>query len=185
MAMRTLKECTAEVLRRSEKRIKASRRKRNCILALCVSLCLVVAVWVAATVRVPEKAALLRVEVRNAADGVLSVISKEDAEEIERIYDSVRAALAGAGENTEATTEPPGDLTVDEDYVQYVQNVTYASFFECEMIFTGKDGARETYFLSGNRLRCESTGQESLLTEERRTELLNMLGLTIQWEEEK
>lgn len=182
MAMRTLQECTAEVLRRSEKRIKANRRKRNCILALCVSLCLVAALWVAAAARMPEKAALLRVEVRSAPDTTSPVILKEDAEEVRQIYESVRSAFARAEKNLEATAEPPADQTVDEDNVQYVQ---YATFFECEMIFTGKDGAQETYFLSGNKLRCESTGQEILLTEDRCTALLHMLGLTILWEEEK
>ena len=43
--MREINECTAEVFRRSEKRIKERKRNRNRILAFCVPLCLIVTVW--------------------------------------------------------------------------------------------------------------------------------------------
>lgn len=43
--MREINECTAEVFRRSEKRIKERRKKRNRFLALCIPLCLIVVVW--------------------------------------------------------------------------------------------------------------------------------------------
>ncbi len=43
--MRELNECTAEVFRRSEKRIKERKRNRNRILALCIPFCLIVTVW--------------------------------------------------------------------------------------------------------------------------------------------
>ena len=43
--MRKLKECTAEVFRRSEQRIRERRRKRNRVLALCVPVILIAAVW--------------------------------------------------------------------------------------------------------------------------------------------
>lgn len=39
--MREINECTAEVFRRSEKRIKERRRNRNRVIALCIPLCLV------------------------------------------------------------------------------------------------------------------------------------------------
>lgn len=42
--MRELNKCRAEVFRRSEKRIKARKRRRQ-MLALCVPLCLLIAVW--------------------------------------------------------------------------------------------------------------------------------------------
>ena len=38
--MRDLKECQAEVFRRSEEKIKARKRTRNRILAVCIPLCL-------------------------------------------------------------------------------------------------------------------------------------------------
>lgn len=38
--MRNLEDCRAEVFRRSEKRIKERKRKRNCALAWCIPLCL-------------------------------------------------------------------------------------------------------------------------------------------------
>ena len=43
--MRELNECTAEVFRRSEKRIMERRKARNRILALCIPLCVIVIVW--------------------------------------------------------------------------------------------------------------------------------------------
>ena len=42
--MRELNECRAEVFRRSEKRIKA-RKRRNSVLAWCIPLCLLIGVW--------------------------------------------------------------------------------------------------------------------------------------------
>ncbi len=38
--MRNLEDCKAEVFRRSEERIKERKRKRNCVLACCIPLCL-------------------------------------------------------------------------------------------------------------------------------------------------
>ena len=43
--MREINECTAEVFRRSEKRIKERKRNRNRLLAFCIPLCLIVTVW--------------------------------------------------------------------------------------------------------------------------------------------
>ena len=43
--MRELDECTAEVFRRSEKRIEQRRRTHIRILALCIPFCLIAAVW--------------------------------------------------------------------------------------------------------------------------------------------
>lgn len=43
--MRSYEERKAEVFRRSENRIKAHRRRRSCILALCIPLCLGVTMW--------------------------------------------------------------------------------------------------------------------------------------------
>lgn len=43
--MRELNECTAEVFRRSEKRIKERRRTRNRVLICCIPLCLIITIW--------------------------------------------------------------------------------------------------------------------------------------------
>ena len=42
--MRELNECTAEVFRRGEQRIKERRRKRNRVFAVCIPICLIAAV---------------------------------------------------------------------------------------------------------------------------------------------
>ena len=42
--MREINECTAEVFRLSEKRIKARKRKRKRILAVCIPFCLIITV---------------------------------------------------------------------------------------------------------------------------------------------
>ena len=43
--MREINECTAEVFRRSENRIKERKRKRNRILAMCIPLCLIITIF--------------------------------------------------------------------------------------------------------------------------------------------
>ncbi|MBE6608913.1 MAG: hypothetical protein E7633_10220 [Ruminococcaceae bacterium] len=43
--MREITECTAEVFRRSENRIKERKRNRNRILAMCIPLCLILTVF--------------------------------------------------------------------------------------------------------------------------------------------
>ena len=43
--MRELDECTAEVFRRGAERIKARKRKRNRVLAVCIPVCLIAAAW--------------------------------------------------------------------------------------------------------------------------------------------
>ena len=43
--MRELNDCTAEVFRRSEKRIKERRRARKRVLAVCIPLCLIITLW--------------------------------------------------------------------------------------------------------------------------------------------
>ena len=43
--MRELDECTSEVFRRGEQRIKERRRKRARVLAVCIPICLIAAVW--------------------------------------------------------------------------------------------------------------------------------------------
>ena len=45
--MRNFEERKAEVFRRSEERIHTRRRRRNCILAFCIPLCLILTVWTA------------------------------------------------------------------------------------------------------------------------------------------
>lgn len=43
--MRNFEQRKAEVFRRSEKRIHTRRKRRNCILAFCIPLCLILTVW--------------------------------------------------------------------------------------------------------------------------------------------
>ncbi len=43
--MREINECTAEVFRRSENRIKERKRNRNRILAMCIPLCLIITIF--------------------------------------------------------------------------------------------------------------------------------------------
>ena len=43
--MRNFEERKAEVFRRSEERIHTRRKQRNCILAFCIPLCLILTVW--------------------------------------------------------------------------------------------------------------------------------------------
>lgn len=51
--MRNFEQRKAEVFRRSEERIKSRRKRRNCILAFCIPLCLILSVWSAGLFPLP------------------------------------------------------------------------------------------------------------------------------------
>ena len=116
--MREINECTAEVFRRSEKRIKERKRNRNRILAFCIPLCLIVTVWsimILPAIMPANKsnnaagegmdmagsvdgtaAAYVRVEVMSTGTATQSTILKDDADEVAQI-EAVKAQMEAAG----------------------------------------------------------------------------------------
>lgn len=202
--MRDLNECQAEVFRRSEKRIRKRRRIGNCILTLCIPLSITVALWAFAAVSgvfpaneknmsaggdrelaggiAVNKEAPLRLEVVPPGDSKQTVICKEDVNEAARIYDALQSFFVIVEESVKEHSE---DNVVTEDSHIYANcGTTYncSGCLLCRVVFTAENGAQASYMLSGNTLTDEQTGQKAILTEAQRTDLLDMLGLTITWE---
>lgn len=204
--MREINECTAEVFRRSEKRIKERKRNRNRILAFCIPLCLIVTVWsiMILPAMMPASksdnnagegmdimgsvdgtdASFVRVEIMSIGTATQSTIQKDDATEVAQIYSTLQSSFVNSGGgNKESVNEEAEDdaLTENKDYSQSGTTNLSSGF---RIIFTTDNGAQTIYSLSGDKLINEKTKQETSLTEDQRSNLMNMLGLTITWEED-
>ena len=205
--MREINECTAEVFRRSEKRIKERKRNRNRILAFCIPLCLIVTVWsiMILPAMMPASksdnnagegmdimgsvdgtaAAYVRVEVMSTGTATQSAILKDDADEVAQIYYTMQSSFvnSGGGNKESAKEEAEDDALTDENR-DYSQSGTTNLSSGFRIIFSTENGAQTIYSLSGDKLINETTKQETILAEDQRSNLLNMLGLTITWEED-
>lgn len=205
--MREINECTAEVFRRSEKRIKERKRNRNRILAFCIPLCLIVTVWsiMILPAMMPASksdnnagegmdimgsvdgtaAAYVRVEVMSTGTATQSAILKDDADEVAQIYYTVQSSFVNSGGgNKESAKEEAEDDALTDENKDYSQSGTTNLSSGFRIIFSTENGAQTIYSLSGDKLINETTKQETILAEDQRSNLLNMLGLTITWEED-
>ena len=205
--MREINECTAEVFRRSEKRIKERKRNRNRILAFCIPLCLIVTVWsiMILPAMMPASksdnnagegmdimgsvdgtaAAYVRVEVMSTGTATQSAILKDDADEVAQIYYTVQSSFVNSGGgNKESAKEEAEDDALTDENKDYSQSGTTNLSSGFRISFTTENGAQTIYSLSGDKLINETTKQETILAEDQRSNLLNMLGLTITWEED-
>lgn len=205
--MREINECTAEVFRRSEKRIKERKRNRKRILAFCIPLCLIVTVWsimILPAMMPANKSdnnagegmdimgsvdgtdtAFVRVEIMSIGTATQSSVLKDDADEVAQIYYTVQSSFVSSGEgNKESANDKAEDDALTEENKDYSQSGTTNLSSGFRIIFTTENGAQTVYSLSGDKLINETTKQETILTKDQRTNLLNMLGLTITWEED-
>ena len=205
--MREINECTAEVFRRSEKKIKERKRNRNRILAFCIPLCLIVTVWsiMILPAMMPASksdnnagegmdimgsvdgtaAAYVRVEVMSTGTATQSAILKDDADEVAQIYYTVQSSFVNSGGgNKESAKEEAEDDALTDENKDYSQSGTTNLSSGFRIIFSTENGAQTIYSLSGDKLINETTKQETILAEDQRSNLLNMLGLTITWEED-
>ena len=205
--MRELNEIKAEILLRSEKRIKERKRNRNRILAFCIPLCLIVTVWsimILPAIMPANKSdnnagegmdimgsvdgtdtAFVRVEIMSIGTATQSTILKDDADEVAQIYYTVQSSFVSSGEgNKESANDKAEDDALTEENKDYSQSGTTNLSSRFRIIFTTENGAQTVYSLSGDKLINETTKQETILTKDQRTNLLNMLGLTITWEED-
>ena len=205
--MRNFEERKAEVFRRSENRIKERKRNRNRILAMCIPLCLVVTVWsiMILPAMMPASksnnnagegmdimgsvdgtaAAYVRVEVMSTGTATQSAILKDDADEVAQIYYTVQSSFVNSGGgNKESAKEEAEDDALTDENKDYSQSGTTNLSSGFRIIFSTENGAQTIYSLSGDKLINETTKQETILAEDQRSNLLNMLGLTITWEED-
>lgn len=195
--MRELNECTAEVFRRSEKRIRERRRKRARVLAVCVPVCLVVAVWSAAVfppmilaeensnhVGFPGMAdkaegSLVRpytaVEIQGGLfpeehDG--KVTDAAAAAEMFRAVDSLFADADNSG------WDFSGNVPSDENTADRVQTESTDIWRGYTITFMAEDGSQAVYRLRENTLVKVSTGETVFLSDAQAAGLLAVLGLS-------
>ena len=205
--MRNFEERKAEVFRRSENRIQERKRNRNRILALCIPLCLIVTVWsiMILPAMMPASksnnnagegmdimgsvdgtdAAFVRVEVMSTGTATQSTILKDNADEVAQIYYTVQSSfVSSGGGNKESANDKAEDDALTEENKDYSQSGTTNLSSGFRIIFTTDNGAQTVYSLSGDKLLNETTKQETILTVDQRSNLLDMLGLTIIWGED-
>lgn len=196
--MRELNECTAEVFRRSEKRIRERRRNRACVLAVCIPVCLVVAVWSAVVfppvilaeknserVGVPGMAenaegSLVRpytaVEIQGGGlfpeehDGKVT-----DAAAAAEMFRAVDSLFADADNSVQDFS---GNVPSDENTADRVQTESTDIWRGYTITFTAEDGSQAVYRLRGNTLVKVSTGETVFLSDAQAAGLLAVLGLS-------
>jgi len=173
--MRDLETCKAEILRRSENRIKERSRMRRRVLTLCVPLvlCLVIGAiaWPGFMRQggdsLPPPGNSMPVPYAGEMDSV-----NMDDEMMLRIEDDAAAKLvrslapdapATVGDPESPIPEPKASESVQEGQIYEFALVT--------------EEGEETYTLSGGVLTCESRNWKRSLTEEEEIALRQALGL--------
>ena len=206
--MRNLNECQAEVFRRSEKRIKERKRNRNRILALCLPLCLVLAVWsvVILSSMLPtnnknsaadgnpeavggvsgNSAKFISVSVAGVGNAPQTNILVDDVNEVSQIYYSIDSAFVCAGEGD--NKHSAGSGTTEEKVEDYGDNFSQSESTNLAsgymITFTTGIGTQSVYTLNGYVLTDNDTNKSVTLTDTQRLQILDQLGLVITWEEE-
>lgn len=195
--MREINECTAEVFRRSEKRIKERKRNRNRILALCIPLCLIITVW-----SVMILPAMLPAGKDNAAEGMMNDTAAEDSMgsilcsyteveiqgegespehyekitdkvEVTKIFSAVHIHFPEKDDTVQDGMKPDGEAA--EDNGDKIDSTNRTSGYV--ITFSDADGNQTVYNLSGNDLLNVNTDETVTLTEDQVAELKVALGL--------
>ena len=207
--MREINECTAEVFRRSEKRIKERKRNRNRILMCCIPFLICITVFSATILPAMMPASkkdsaaeenmqisdadgavgstacsFVSVEVMNVGTATQSTILKDDADEVAQICYTLQSSFVNSGGDNKESVNDMEDDGLVEDNKDFSQSGTTNLSSEFRIIFTTENGSQTIYSLSGYKLINKTTKQETLLTADQRSNILDTLGLTITWEEE-
>lgn len=188
--MRELNECTAEVFRRSENRIKQRKRKRNHILTLCIPVCLVAVLWsvmlsqekTSVSMDDASKESMEMVAESNGTSKVHSYVAVEvqnsrTSSEDKKIEDSVQ--ITEIYSLMQELYETDGGETT-EDYTIYGHETSGTSTTDTyTIIFISEDGSKTSYRLYGGCLTNEETGESVSLNENQLVELQKVLGLSV------
>ena len=184
--MREINECTAEVFRRSEKRIKERKRRRNHILMACIPFVLCITLF--STMILPamlpvgkDKAAedhtqdtdgagsiacsYYSVEIKSSATKHYETVT--DKLDVDRMYFAImdvleEPAIEALPGNTGSDLNDDSDTTGTETYV---------------FTFKTNYGAKGTYQLTGNLLVCVETELEVHLSAEQLAEIREVFRL--------
>ena len=203
--MRELDECTAEVFRRGEQRIKERRRKRGRVLAVCIPVCLIAAVWSAgvfppamletegndraqaaegALGSAPESAACPYTAVEIQAAGMRP--AEHDGKVTDRLavaemFQTVQSLFADADGKFQDVSEnrPAGEACPTDQANMGDAQTEFASTWKgCTITFTAEDGSRGVYRLSGGALVNAATGETVFLSDSQAAGLMAVLGLS-------
>lgn len=204
--MREIQEYTAEVFRRSEKRIKERRRVRNRVLSLCIPLCLTVALCSVMLLPTLQPIGPDGAQEPPTADQPSQETAPENAVGGTGSFVSVIIKGSSVGsDGTQAITDPDQvtsihrvvlnlyketptgtpDDSLDEDPMippgdtfEDYQNGASAGSPEYTIIFTSSDGANATYILKGYELYDVNNAVGIHLSDMQLQELKTVCGLT-------
>ena len=188
--MRDLNECTAEVFRRGEQRIRERRRKRSRVLALCIPVCLIAAVWSVMNLPVRTPAGETSCHVQAEAESIghapgtnacpyaaAEIKAPDHCEEVtDRVavaymFYSIDSYLSEADGSFHNVNENlPAEDTVLAESTGKAEGYT--------ITFTDDDGWQAAYRLIGNMLVDVSTDETVFLSDFEVYSLMDILGLT-------
>lgn len=127
---------------------------------------------------------MLSVEVINVGTATQSSILKDDADEVAQIYYTLQSSFVNSGGDNKESVNDMEDDGLVEDNKDFSQSGTTNLSSEFRIIFTTENASQTIYSLSGYKLINETMKQETLLTADQRSNILDTLGLTITWEAE-
>lgn len=205
--MREINECTAEVFRRSEKRIKERRKKRNRILALGIPLCLIVTVFSAIILPEMMPSAMKKDDVAEMVVGADSNASADEMvenaaqslvcsytaveirnvdlfpEHYEKVTDKVAVTVIFNAIHSLFTDVDVADRNSGENY-QAPEDNAYSDKTETAsiskgytIIFTTEKGSQTVYNLSENTLLNVNTNETVVLSDAQVAELTAVFGI--------
>lgn len=192
--MREINECTAEVFRRSEKRIKERKRNRNRILALCIPLCLIVTVCsvtilpaMMSSMRTKNDAAEMvgdtdgslvcsytTVEIQNADLSLEYYEKVTDQTTVTNIFSVIHSLFA---DNDEPDQDVGEAFETNEDNLHTDQDGSTNRLKGYAITFTTEDGSKTVYNLNGNVLLNVNTNETVFLGDEQVVELMAVLAI--------
>ena len=201
--MRDLNECTAEVVRRGEQRIKERRRMRGRVFAVCIPVCLIAAVWsvislpamMPAMESVPQDRFTGDGETAGNAPGSFvcpyTAVEIQDAGAfpaehdgkvtdrlaVDEMFGAIHALFAEADGNGTGQNAI-GNLPAEETNGSHDFADAPGKSKEYTITFTAEDGSRAVYRLSGNTLVNAETKETMILSDSQTAGLLSALGIS-------
>lgn len=202
--MRELNECTQEVFRRSEKRIKERRRKRGRVLALCIPVCLIIPVLSAMIF--PGVMPVLETEGFAQADGEMNgnapglpacpytaveiqnsglspgehyetVTDQPVVAEMCQAIHSLFAEAAGNDQDSDGNL-PPSEIFPAAEDVNCDQTGSTSRSKVYTITFTAEEGSQTVYILSENTLMDVNGNKTISLSSVQLAGLMAVLGIS-------
>lgn len=203
--MRELDECTAEVFRRSEKRIKERARNRSRAFAACLPVCLIAAAWSAIIFSgiMPEMEISDRAPAAEAVNGnaggslACPYISVEiqdaglfpeghygkvtDTAAVAELFHAIHSLFEDVDRNDRDASENfPVDenFPAEEDNVYDDQTGSASKPKVCTITFTAEDGSQAVYILGENTLVDAETKETIILSDAQAAGLMAVFGIS-------